>query len=282
MRSAGRGLRQRALPCAMTEPVSRRDLLKQLGTAGAGVVLARGSLDAQGQPILVAGRPVEIVASSVSPSTVRITVLPVEGPGGMPAGGSLVSAAAGRALSRRRVIGSDPVTAGQLRLRVTGEPPTVHVETAAGRTVQKLTFDPGASTVSFLLGKGPLLGFGEGGPQFDRKGMVDIGRSGQGGYQLRTHGGRVPIQWFVGTDGWGMYVHRPLGSFDLTGSEGRLSAPDDAAPLYIFVTASSDPRDIIREYATFTGRAELPARWTFGYMKSNRTLAGTAEVMWVA
>ena len=46
-------------------------------------------------------------------------------------------------------------------------------------------------------------------------------RNGQGGYQLRTHGGRVPIQWLVGTDGWGMFIHQPLGAFDFTGTEGR-------------------------------------------------------------
>ena len=46
---------------------------------------------------------------------------------------------------------------------------------------------------------GPLLGLGEGGPQFDRKGSIDEMRNGQEGYRLRTHGGRVPIQWMVST-----------------------------------------------------------------------------------
>ena len=108
--------------------------------------------------------------------------------------------------------------------------------------VQRLTLDAASPAVSFLMGKGPLLGLGEGGPQFDRKGIVDRGRNGQGGYQLRTHGGRVPIQWLVGTDGWGMYVHQPLGAFDLTGEEGRLTPLNDALPLDVFVTASSDPK----------------------------------------
>ena len=53
-------------------------------------------------------------------------------------------------------------------------------------------------------------------------------RNGQGGYQLRTHGGRVPIQWLVSPDGWGMYIHQPLGAFDLTGSLGRLTPSSDA------------------------------------------------------
>ena len=84
-------------------------------------------------------------------------------------------------------------------------------------------FDAQNPGVSFLLPKGPLLGLGEGGPQFDRKGSVDRMRNGQGGYQLRTHGGRVPIQWLVGTDGWGLFIHHPLGTFDFTGTDGRLT-----------------------------------------------------------
>jgi alpha-glucosidase/alpha-D-xyloside xylohydrolase len=76
--------------------------------------------------------------------------------------------------------------------------------------------DPSAPGMSFLLGKGRLLGLGEGGPQFDRKGQNFPYRSGQGGYQLATHGGQVPIQCLIGTDGWAMFFHRPLGAFDLT------------------------------------------------------------------
>lgn len=106
--------------------------------------------------------------------------------------------------------------------------------------------------------------------------------NGQGGYQLRTHGGRVPIQWLVSTDGWGLYVHRPLGAFDLTGSEGVLTPAGPALPIDVFVTASSDPRAIMREYARLTGFAELPPLWAFGYMQSHRTLAGPDEIEWVA
>ena len=64
---------------------------------------------------------------------------------------------------------------------------------------------------AFHLGDGPVLGLGEGGPQFDRRGSVDRMRSGQGGYRLRTHGGRVPVPWLIGTAGWAMFVHQPCG-----------------------------------------------------------------------
>jgi alpha-glucosidase/alpha-D-xyloside xylohydrolase len=38
----------------------------------------------------------------------------------------------------------------------------------------------------------------------------------------------------------------------------------------------------MREYARVTGLPEMPAKWTFGYQQSHRTLAGPDEVMWVA
>jgi len=192
-----------------------------------------------------------------------------------------VQAAAGQVVTRRPIAEAQTIRAAHLSIRFTSAPPSIHIDALDGKPIQRLTLDASSSAISFLLGKGPLLGMGEGGPQFDRKGAIDRGRNGQGGYQLRTHGGRVPIQWLVGTEGWGMYIHQPLGAFDLTGGEGRLT-PSTDAPLDVFVTASSDPKVIVSEYARITGRAELPARWTLGYMQSHRTLAGPDEVMWVA
>ena len=131
----------------------------------------------------------------------------------------------------------------------------------------------------FRLGRGPLLGLGEGGPQFDRKGSMSQMRNGQDGYRLRTHGGRVPIRSIVGTDGWGLYVHdRWVCSISLA----RLDAsPPHCSPRSACSTSRRTiPRTILREYAAITGFAELPARWTFGYMQSHRTLAGVDEKYW--
>src|SRR5687768_409983 len=97
--------------------------------------------------------------------------------------------------------------AGNLTVRYWADPPTIVVETVKGEPVQRLVLDVDRPVIRFQLPKGPLLGLGEGGPQFDRKGSTDRMRNGQGGYQLRTHGGRVPIQWLLGTDGWGMFIH---------------------------------------------------------------------------
>src|SRR6185503_9843962 len=259
--------------------ISRRDAVRRLAGLGAGLALGDVVIRGQSSPITVAGKRVEIIVSSISDATVRITALPADG-GRIPADDSLAQAAAGRIVARH-TSASQTIRAGRLSIRIASSPPTINVDTTAGQAIQRLTLDPVSPDISFLLGSGPLLGMGEGGPQFDRKGAIDRGRNGQGGYQLRTHGGRVPIQWLIGTEGWGMYIHQPLGGFDLTGAEGRLTPAADAL-LDVFITTSSDPKVIIAEYSRMTGRAQLPARWTFGYMQSHRTLAGPDEVNWVA
>jgi alpha-glucosidase (family GH31 glycosyl hydrolase) len=105
-------------------------------------------------------------------------------------------------------------------------------------------------------------------------------KSGQGGYKLRTHGGRVPIPWIVGTAGWAMYIHQPFGTFDFTGPVCRFQpAPDQTLPLDLFFVASPDPATIMAEYARITGHAEKPPLWSFGYQQSHRTLASREEVL---
>jgi alpha-glucosidase (family GH31 glycosyl hydrolase) len=288
----------------MLTPIPRRLALKQLSAAAAGLVYTGGIIRGQTRPITVNGKPVEIVVSSVSASTLRLTVVPIEGTP-VPDDNALVAAATGKPAGRRRDPETfAPVRAGELTVRFSSTPPTLQVENARKEVVQRLTLDAAGPALTFLLPKGPLLGFGEGGPQFDRKGHTDRMRNGQGGYQLRTHGGRVPIQWLIGTDGWGMYIHQPVvvptgpraadgralpgaepapsGLFDFTGAEGRMIPTGDILPLDVFITASSDPAVIVGEFARITGRAELPPLWSFGYMQSHRTLAGPDEVRWVA
>jgi alpha-glucosidase/alpha-D-xyloside xylohydrolase len=279
----------------MTQRVDRREALKRMSIAGAGIALGGGLIRGTAAPIVVAGKPVEIAIASVTPSTVRITLRPIDG-SPIADDHALVAAARGRETARGREDDAfKAVRAGDLTVRYSANPPTLHIE-KQGRAVQRLTLDAATANVSFLLPKGPLLGFGEGGPQFDRKGSTDRMRSGQGGYQLRTHGGRVPIQFLIGTDGWGMYIHEPVVAspptrqgeppappvFDLSGSEGRMLPPADAVPLDVFITASENPAVIVGDFARVTGLAELPPLWSFGYMQSHRTLGGPDEVMWVA
>jgi alpha-glucosidase (family GH31 glycosyl hydrolase) len=267
----------------MSEQLTRRDVLKQIGVAGAGALIAPAIIRGQSTPIRIAGMPVEIAVASVSPTTVRITAAAIAGAAGVPEDGALVRAAETKPIGRVRDGGGfKPIKAGNMVVRFTADPPTIHIDDAKGTPVQRLTLGVDKPGVSFLLPRGPLLGLGEGGPQFDRKGSVDRMRNGQGGYQLRTHGGRVPIQWLVGTDGWGLFIHHPLGTFDFSGAEGSMSPFADALPLDVFVVASADPKVLMAEYARLTGNAELPPLWSFGYMQSHRTLAGPEEVMRVA
>jgi len=225
-----------------------------------------------------------IASQAVSAVTVRITFLPPATVGRGDASISLVpedGALVRRDWPRLPVTRGAPAShvSGGVRLHV-AEDLAVSV-TADGRVVQQLRADLAANSLSFLLGRGSLLALGEGGQQFDRRGAADEMRNGQDAYRLHTHGARVPIQWLVGAEGWGLYVHQPLGTFDLTASEGRFTA-STLLPLDVFVVASSDPAVLLREFAVITGYAELPARWTFGYMQSHRTLAGPEEVLGVA
>src|SRR6185437_4761821 len=101
------------------------------------------------------------------------------------------------------------------------------------------------------------------------------------GYALRTHGGRVPVPWLVGTSGWAMFVHQPSGTFDLSNNEGKFAPARTLSPLPldIFVVTVKEPARIMAEYARLTGRPEMPPLWSLGYQQSHRTLASRDEVL---
>ncbi|HKV99507.1 MAG TPA: TIM-barrel domain-containing protein [Vicinamibacterales bacterium] len=276
----------------MNQP-TRRDVLKQLGIAGAGLALAPTVIRGQGAELMAGGTPVEIAVSSVSPNTVRITLQPITG--GQAAAvfddGVLAQAEWGKSLARARTGALlANVKAGNLVVKVAASPLVITVEGSDMRTVQEFKFDAAAPGFSFQLPRGPLLGLGEGGSQYDRKGATDRMPSGQAtympntprGYRLATHGGRVPIQWMVGTDGWGLYIHQPLGAFDFTGDAAKFTPPAGPNAIDLFLVSSKDPAVIMRDYARITGLPEMPALWTLGYLQSHRTLAGPDEVKMVA
>jgi alpha-glucosidase (family GH31 glycosyl hydrolase) len=282
--------------------ISRRETLKRFGSAGAGILLGSQIGTAQNSTIKVIGRPVEIALSSVSPHTVRISITAIENGTrqSIPHDGSLLQQewapphARLTTLNRRQ-----NVRCGELMVKLSAQPLTIRIETKDGRLVQQLRLNEQTGAMNFLLGDKPVLAFGQGGPQFDRRGETYSNRNGQGGYRLRTHGGRAPIQWLIGTAGWAMLVHHPLGSFDLTGKEGILTprgvdtpassvagalagSPAGALPLDVFIVGTRQPAQMMAEYARLTGYPEMPPLWSFGYMQSHRTLAGPDEIQWVA
>jgi hypothetical protein len=282
--------------------ISRRDAFRRLGSVGAGTLWNnRLALPARDAELRVAARPVEIAVTPVSARTVRLSIAAVSDgkPQPIPLDGALVSRSWPAPVVRLTALESArSVRCGELRVTLSPEPLSVRIE-AGGRTVQQLRVDSQTGAMGFLLGDKPVLGFGEGGPQFDRRGATYENRNGQGGYRLRTHGGRVPIQWLIGTGGWALFIHHPLGAFDLTGSEGRLTPrgvdrPENsvagalegsaagALPIDLFVVAATEPAEVMAEYARLTGLPELPPLWSFGYLQSHRTLDGPEEIRSVA
>ncbi len=256
---------------------------KWMQAAGAGI-LAPAIEQAAEPGVRAAGRDVEIQITGLSAHTLRITVFPIQDGqlAPVPVDGSLASPSSGTPLAKLRSLGRvQNIRSGELRVKLSAAPLTFAVETARGETIQQLKIVEETGVVSFTTGNSPLLGLGEGGPQFDRRGSTDRMRSGQGGYQLRTHGGRVPIPWIIGTAGWAMFFHQPFGTFDFTGPEGKFqpASPGSALPLDVFIVASRDPATLLAEYARLTGRAEMPPLWSFGYQQSHRTLASREEIL---
>ena len=131
---------------------------------------------------MAGGTPVEIAVSSVSPNTVRITLQPIASgqPAAIPEDGVLAQAEWGKSLARARTGATlANVKAGNLVVKVAASPLVITVEGSDMRTVQEFKFDAAAPGFSFLLPRGPLLGLGEGGSQYDRKGATDRMPSGQ-------------------------------------------------------------------------------------------------------
>lgn len=268
----------------MTNRFDRRDILKGVGAICATSFLPAPKTEATPQTLQIAGRNVEVQIAPVSAHTFRLSVLPIEGGQlqSVKGNGSLVQASWGPPLAK--FTGAErerAVKAGEFSVKVSANPLQGVVLTSKGATVQQLTIDSETGTVSFAIGESALLGLGEGGPQFDRRGSQDTMRSGQGGYQLRTHGGRVPIPWLIGTAGWALYFHQPFGTFDFTGTDGKFIPKDPASflPLDIFIVISQEPKLLMAEYARLTGHPELPPLWSFGYQQSHRTLASHEEVL---
>ncbi len=264
----------------MHDSLTRRAALKGMLTAG---TLALAGPAASTLSAETANGEMEIALFSIDTHTARITVQPVsEGKvAQLPSDGALVDSLPASPVARLRSFhGTRNIRCGDLHVRVAYDPLSFRVEGPRGKVIQQLTFDAGSHELRFDTGDSPLLGLGQGGPQFDRRGNADRMVSGQGGYHLGTHGARVPIQFLIGTAGWGLFVHAPLGVFDLHGSEGRLTPTGGGLlPLDVFVVAGEQPADILRAYAAITGLPEMPPLWSLGYQQSHRTLGSPEEIL---
>jgi alpha-glucosidase (family GH31 glycosyl hydrolase) len=261
---------------------NRREALKALGAASAALLLSGDSEAAQLAPRVAAAPDTEIQVVPVSAHTIRLSILPIQ-EGRVAAiarDGSLFRASWGApALTLRGGSPAGTARCGDLRILVSSDPLTFTITSEKGETIQRLRVEQSSGVVRFETGDSPLLGLGEGGPQFDRRGSADAMRSGQGAYHLATHGGRVPIPWIIGTAGWAMFIHQPFGSFDFTGAEGKFVPAGAGQALDIFLVAAREPKTIMSEYARLTGLPEMPPLWSLGYQQSHRTLASREEVL---
>src|SRR5258707_629417 len=135
----------------MTARITRRQAIHGLGAAGAAMLL-RIDTDAQGQPLTVGGQPVELRLASISPVTVRVSLLPKGAPDAdLNRDGGLVPLT-----EQRRTAAAAPVKMGTLSVSVSQAPLKVRVADSAGKTVQELSVDA-AGALEFLIGDAPLL-----------------------------------------------------------------------------------------------------------------------------
>jgi len=265
----------------MTQRWNRRRLLKHLAACSTALVLPRGA-SAANTFLRESSSDREIHVTSISENTVRLSGMPVARGKtvAVPYDGSLVQTSWGEPIAHlRNNSPAQEFKSGRLLIHVSTSPIRFAISTANGGEIQKIEIEPDSGIVSFATGTSLLLGLGEGGPQFDRRGSIDPMKSGQGGYRLATHGGRVPIPWIISTAGWAMFVHQPFGTLDFSGPQSKFQPSNPDAALDIFFVASPDPPTIMAEYARLTGHPEMPPLWSFGYQQSHRTLANREEVL---
>lgn len=238
---------------------------------------------------ILGGLEIELYLTSITEHTLRISILPLA----MRARPQQAFAANGLADQFHdqfhglpwpspkysvRTASAAPLVWGKFSVHITGDPITITIF-EADEERQHLTFDPATGRVSFDLHDTPVFGLGEGGHQFDRRGVVDSMRNGQFKPDQFLNGGRSPIPWLVSPAGWGLFFHHPMGTFDLTGREGVFRPSVAAQAQDIFLILAREPATILKEFAQLSGFPHLPPLWAFGYQQSHRTLASRDAVL---
>jgi alpha-glucosidase (family GH31 glycosyl hydrolase) len=262
----------------------RANAMVALGVAGwLGLVPAVSAA-----PIQFAGIARELTISEVSEHTTRIELAPLDAQGRAATGvisAVLVAFPAKENLRTRELDGDKEVRSGDLRIAIKASPLTITVRRADGHLVQELDFESGdTNSISFHT-DAPVFGLGEGEQQFDRRGHFFRMRNGQLAPLLATHGATIPVPFLIGADGWAMFMHRPLGEFDLRNNPARfLPARDtlDSEPVELYVVSAPEPADALAEYIHLTGAPVMPPKWVMGYMQSHRTLLGPDDPLKIA
>ena len=268
--------------------VSRRAFLSGMALS-AGAALApevRGQSSpapARSQGFSIAAAAVEVWLTAVSEATLRISILAtgsgLKPPASFP-GFGLEDRSWPPVLARLGDASrSATINWGTRKIVVQADPLTLTVLDEQQREIQRLAFDTATGKVTFDLQDLPVFGLGEGGHQFDRRGVVDPMRNGQFKPDQFLNGGRCPIPWLLSPAGWALFFHHPMGTFDLTGKQGMFRVSEPPQPQDIFLVADRSPSVLLREYAGLTGLPHLPPIWALGYQQSHRTLASREEVL---
>jgi alpha-glucosidase (family GH31 glycosyl hydrolase) len=268
--------------------VTRRGFLTGLALSAGATIAPRAlgqsssATSAARHRFSIAGADIEFWLTRVSESILRISVL-AKGSGLEPG-----TAFPGFGLKDRvwpaasaRLNGPSRTSAmwGRRQVAIKAEPLTLSVMDANKHEIQRLMFDAATGKVNFDLHDLPVFGLGEGGHQFDRRGVVDAMRNGQFKPDQLLNGGRSPIPWLLSPAGWALFFHHPMGTFDLTGQEGVFRPVEPAQPLDLFLIVNNDPMMLLRDFARLTGLPHLPPLWSLGYQQSHRTLASRDDVL---
>jgi len=236
------------------------------------------------------GDRAELTVAAVSERTVQVVLTPFDEkdkPRTSPPSTVLVEQKPDVKLRCRELTEVKEVPSGKVTVKVKPGPLTVTIAGPSGKVIQELSFGEDGSMT--FRADAPVLGMGEGGQQFDRRGHYHRLVNGQVAPLLATHGGTILVPFLIGTDGWALFVHRPFGEFDLRDRMGRFQLPQRKGkdpppkePFEIYVIRVSEPADALAEYYRLTGRPVMPPKWVLGYMQSHRTLAGPDEPLQIA
>jgi alpha-glucosidase/alpha-D-xyloside xylohydrolase len=231
------------------------------------------------------GVPVELMIGQVSERTLRLELSPLDEQGQTRAelpSAVLVPLSITEKLRVRELAGERKLRVGRLQVTIKPQPLTISVRRADGTLVQELAFDSddGTNFITFQT-DASVLGLGEGGPQFDRRGHFYPLLNGERAPSLATDGARILVPFLIGTEGWALFVPEPSGEFDLRGARGVFHPREGATPgrLDVFVMDAQEPANAMRDFVRLTGTPAMPPKWALGYMQSHRTLSTEADIL---
>lgn len=170
-------------------------------------------------------------------NAVRIRIVPGAESPGLPAlnefNGLLPRKSSGKVVELQAIAGQKGIELGDWRAQVTAAPLKIRLQ-KNGRLVQTLEVNETNGAITFALGNGPVLGLGEGGQQFDRRGGFFAAKNGQAD-NTRKLGARIAVPLLIGTEGWAMFISTPANPLYSRSSDRNLQ-------LSLRVLTNTEPR----------------------------------------